>query len=234
MTSEMPTGNAGRVDGCEYTMSCEKWDSTTSTWTALTVPSSEQYCVDTDSTTDLNNNRCSDYTADNGGNTFMFDCTGSTNGAGGFDAANQCCFCGGGTISTTPTSTLKTTEVPFETCDTTDGIILYLNQYYKSASYDDYRPTVTETYRVVFTSTYSMVTDGSNQVIDEFKVVYTDPCSTLTLALNTGVEDFTYLVQSSATKMTKTPVFDNSDTSSVCAVSKTWYGKEVGTDEDAW
>ena len=200
MTSEMPTGNAGRVDGCEYTMSCERWDTTTSTWTALTVPSSEQYCVDTDTVVDANNNRCSDYTDDNGATTGTFDCSGgTTDGSLGFDAASQCCFCGGGTVSSTPASTLKTTEVPFETCDTTDGIQVYLNQYYKNAIYDDYRPTLTETYRVVFTSTYSMVTDGSNQVIDEFQVVYTDPCSTLTLSLNTGVEDFTYLVQSSAT-----------------------------------
>ena len=44
-----------------------------------------------------------------------------------------------------------------------------------------------------------MVTDGSNQVIDEFQVTYSHACNNLALALTGGVEDFTYLVQASAT-----------------------------------
>ena len=110
----------------------------------------------------------------------------------------MCCFCGGGTTSATPYNTLLTTEVPFTTCDTTDGINVQMNQY-NYASINNYSPELTETYRVVFTSTYSMVTDGSNRVTDEFQVSYSHACYNLALALTGGVEDFTYLVQASAT-----------------------------------
>ena len=70
-------------------------------------------------------------------------------------------------------------------------------------------------------------------MIDEFTITYQDSCYALSLALTTGVEDFTYLVDPSAAAITKTPVFSDSSSGS-CSTLKTWYGKLSTADEDAW
>ena len=55
-------------------------------------------CRDTDvlGATDVNGKTCSDYMADP--NNADHTCDGSNNGASGFNAATQCCQCGGGNI----------------------------------------------------------------------------------------------------------------------------------------
>ena len=122
---------------------------------------------------------------------------------------------------------VTSSDPPFNSCDKTNGIVVEVDATNDSGTYDNYRPQVTYTYRVIFTSTYSMVTDGTNQVIDEFTITYTDACNNLALALNTGVEDFTYLVDPTAAKVTKTPTFTDSSSGS-CSTLKTWYGKRAG------
>ena len=102
----------------------------------------------------------------------------------------MCCPCGGGTTLSTIASALT----PFETCDTTSGITVSLNNAYKAEIYDSYRPEVTNLYRVVFDSTNSI--SDSNQVIDEFEITFREVCYNLNLYVDTPVEDFTYQVHS--------------------------------------
>ena len=59
-------------------------------------------CRDIDYYADANGWRCSDYTTDNGNTPGTYTCDGTNNGVVGFDAAAQCCFCGGGTGMTVP------------------------------------------------------------------------------------------------------------------------------------
>ena len=86
-------------------------------------------------------------------------------------------------------------DPPLATCDKTDGITLNVATT-DTATYDDYRPTLTIKYRVVFESTYSLQT--SKTVTDEFEVTYQDGCYNLALALTTGLSDYTYYVESTA------------------------------------
>ena len=97
------------------------------------------------------------------------------------------------------------TDPPFNTWDKSAGITV---EYDSSESgYNSYRPEVTYQYRVIFTSTYSKKMDGTNQAIDEFTVTFRDACYNLNLGLTTGVQDFTYRVETYSSKVTKTPVF---------------------------
>ena len=57
---------------------------------------------------------------------------------------------------------VTSTDPPFNYCDTTNGIVIEVDSTNDAATYDNYRPEVTYTYRVIFTSTYSMVTDGTD------------------------------------------------------------------------
>ena len=60
---------------------------------------------------------------------------------------------------------------------------------------------MTVKYRVVFTSVQSRMAleEGQQFATDEFEVTFRDGCYNLALALTTGVDDFTYLVESGAT-----------------------------------
>ena len=128
---------------------------------------------------------------------------------------------------------VTSTDPPFDQCNTASGIVIEVDSGTDAATYDNYRPEVTLTYRVVYTSTYSMVTDGTDQVIDQFTITYRDACYNLALTLTAGVEDFTYLVHPSASMVSKSPTFTDSS-SGACSTLKTWYGKKSGADEDAW
>ena len=70
-------------------------------WFSITNERSDSTCLDTDYYLDLNGNKCSAYTLDNGNTPGTFDCSGATDGTAGFNAATQCCFCGGGDGSRT-------------------------------------------------------------------------------------------------------------------------------------
>ena len=63
-------------------------------------------CFDLDyGKTDANGYSCSDYLSNSGADPYL--CDGTNNGDSGFDAAAQCCYCGGGsTVSTTECSDL--------------------------------------------------------------------------------------------------------------------------------
>ena len=103
------------------------------------------------------------------------------------------------------------TTAPFNACDTSTGIEIEVDSAPSSGpDYDiinnnDYSPEVTFKYRVIFTSTYSRVTDGTNQVIDEFWINFQNACATNTVT--TGIDDYTYEVMTGAAKWTQTPTF---------------------------
>ena len=61
---------------------------------------------------------------------------------------------------------------PVQKCDTTDGITIEVAN--GASYYDSYRPSVEVAYRVVFTDTYSLNTDGTEEVIDYFNITYED------------------------------------------------------------
>jgi hypothetical protein len=127
---------------------------------------------------------------------------------------------------------VTSTDPPFAACTKATGISVEVDATTDAATYDNYRPELTNTYRVVFTSTYSLVTDGTNVATDQFTITFRDACYNLALGLTTGVSDFTYYVESTAAKVTKTPVFSKS--SAPCATTITWYGKLTTGDEDTW
>lgn len=128
---------------------------------------------------------------------------------------------------------VTSTDPPFNYCNQANGIVVEVDATADASTYANYRPEVTHTYRVVYRSTYSRVTGGTDVAIDQFTVTFRDACYNLALGLTTGVSDFTYYVESTATKATKTPVFSDSS-SGACSTSTTWYGKLTTADEDAW
>ena len=75
--------------------------------------------------------------------------------------------------------------------------------------------------------------EGQQFATDEFEVTFRDGCYNLALALTTGVDDFTYLVESGATQITKTPAWSDSS-STTCSTSITWYGKYTHDHETDW
>ena len=122
---------------------------------------------------------------------------------------------------------------PILNCDTTNGITLEVAS--GDSFYDSYRPEVEVAYRVVFTSTYSLNTDGTEEVTDYFNITYEDATcdQSTTIVLTTGLTDFTYLVEANAAMKSYTPSFTMTP-STGCSASKTWYGKLSTEDEDAW
>jgi hypothetical protein len=76
-------------------MTCEEWDTSANTWTAITIPASPAAtCIDTETSMDNRGNTCADYAA-NPDDSSIIDCSGGQNVAG-FVAATDCCACGGG------------------------------------------------------------------------------------------------------------------------------------------
>ena len=96
---------------CPISMDCEYWDSDEGAWLTMTDPplksctmagglvfelESSDICVDIAGSDD-NGYSCSDYTTNYDSGNADYDC--SNTGTGGFNAANDCCICGGGTIN---------------------------------------------------------------------------------------------------------------------------------------
>ena len=126
---------------------------------------------------------------------------------------------------------VSTPTPPITTCAPGTGITV--NYATGDAGYDDVRPTATISYRVIFTSTYSTVSDDAGRVVsDYFDVVYTDPCYKKSITLTAGVLDVTYKIHGAAATMNvASPVFSAVGT---CAVTETIYAKLATADEDAW
>ena len=119
------------------------------------------------------------------------------------------------------------TDPPFDNCDTTNGIEIFVDSTATVGNdYDimtslDWQPEVTHSYRVVFASTYSMATDGSNQVIDEFDVTFLyESCTDLTVA--TTPDDWIYEVGTGSTAKTFTPTWSADQTA--CSYPTYWRG----------
>ena len=87
---------------------------------------------------------------------------------------------------------------PITNCDSTNGITIEIAS--GDSFYDSYRPNVVVQYRVVFTDTYTLQTNGEEEVIDFFDITYQDAScdQTTTIVLSDGVPDFTYLVEANA------------------------------------
>ena len=68
--------NSNRNTNCPYTMTCEKWDTSVNTWTAITIASPGVTCVDSTSNSDSSSNTCADYAA-NMDDSSILTCDGS-------------------------------------------------------------------------------------------------------------------------------------------------------------
>ena len=109
-SSDTALTNSDRNTNCPYTMTCEQWDTSANTWTAISIPAYPRAtCVDLTTNNDGNGNSCAAYAA-NPDDSSIVKCDGSADVSSGsiFTAATDCCACGGGETTCVDTDGLLT------------------------------------------------------------------------------------------------------------------------------
>ena len=76
-SSDTALTNSDRNTNCPYTMTCEQWDTSANSWTAISIPAYPRAtCVDLTTNVDGNSNTCADYAA-NPDDSSIVKCDGS-------------------------------------------------------------------------------------------------------------------------------------------------------------